>query len=229
MKIKIFFIISIIIFLSGCTTNFNLTINEDLSNEVEVTLKQPKNDLIVGDLNPNFNVNSFFDSIGNEIVNKYKNIYPEFNYKTSSDNDNIYGSAIITTDSIDSLIIKAPIKDLFKNASFNIKDNVATLELSNIKEDWYINNVEYSSDIYLNIKLPFVVKYNNATSIKDNMYTWDITNNNNIVLKFVINKTKEQSENEVKKNRMLLILGGIVLIIGLVSYFIIITKKEKKG
>lgn len=228
MKRKIFFIIGIIIFLSGCTTNFNLTINEDLSNELEIDLKIKKNELIIGEPNATFDLNGYFNKVGNDTINKYKEQYPYFSYKTNMDNDYIYGSAIISNKSINDLLKSNFITDMYETSSFTIEDNIGTLKLFNVKQDWYINNIDTIDTLNINIKLPLVVTYSNATSIKNNIYTWNIMNNDDILIKFNVNKTNEQLEKDEEKKRVWIIIIGSFLIVSLIIGFIVINNKEKK-
>lgn len=161
-KIKYILLIFAILLFAGCSGNYNLTINKDL------TVNEELNILINNDETTYETTLLLFDQadidsdkyevaiLDDEVNIKYKEKYSSF--------EDFYLNSKLY-------------KTLFDNLEYSIDNKGLSLNTkSNFKLDDNDNqNIVNSYDIdelKINIKTPFYVKENNADSNKDNTYTW---------------------------------------------------------
>ena len=231
MKKILLFLIPFI--LTGCTINYELNINEDLT--VTENIKELTDE-------------SYFNKTGN-VESTYKNIvdigmqeagYLRYDYLKENDR---YGG--ITNKSYNSLeeFINTSLsyKEMYENLSIDKVDNIITIksvgdlriEKISFNEEGY-PDVRIPEDVYFSVKLPFNVISHNADRVnKDyNIYYWDIdkstTKDKSIEISFDTN-TKHTSIKKIldKIDYTIVLIIGIILIIG---YLIIsIIKKNDEN
>lgn len=161
-KIRYILILIIVLLFTGCSGNYNLTFNKDLSltEELNVNIDNKENTYET--------TYSLFEKAGidpdkyeiliveDKVRIKYKEKYSSF--------EKYY---------LDSKLYKM----LFENIEYK-KDNKgmvintkSTLKLDDKDNQNIINSYDIS-DFKININTPFSVNDSNADSIKDNTYTW---------------------------------------------------------
>lgn len=164
-KIKIILLIFSIILLTGCSGNYNININEDLSIDENLYLTIDNSDtayentLKIFDEN-NIDKDKYDVSInGDDIIIEYND-----KFETIDDyiiNSNIYHQLIdeITYNKTDKYI------DLYTN------------QYLKLKEDNDIGNTNDLDVIQINVKVPFKMISNNSDIYNDDIYTWTIDKN----------------------------------------------------
>ncbi len=209
-------LIFLIIFLTGCSGNYNLNINEDMSVDEELylnienkenlyqkTLKifeennisKDKYTVSIKENNIEINYKDSFLSIEEYLLNSkvYHNMFDEIQFNKSSD-----------------------YIDLYVNDKIKIKDNSTYLNGSNLTD---------FDVIQLNITNPFEVNFSNAEIVNDNIYTWTITKDD--ITKKIQMQFKPQLNifpyREVIVGSVIFICFAIILI----SIYIRYRKKQK--
>lgn len=163
-KIKYILILIIVLLFTGCSGNYNLTFNKDLSltEELNVNIDNKENTYET--------TYSLFEKAGidpdkyeiliveDKVRIKYKEKYSSF--------EKYY---------LDSKLYKM----LFENIEYK-KDNKgmvintkSILKLDDKDNQNIINSYDIS-DLKINISTPFSINDSNADSIKDNTYTWNL-------------------------------------------------------
>lgn len=163
-KIRYILILIIVLLFTGCSGNYNLTFNKDLSltEELNVNIENKENTYET--------TYSLFEKAGidpdkyeiliveDKVRIKYKEKYSSF--------EKYY---------LDSKLYKM----LFENIEYK-KDNKgmvintkSSLKLDDKDNQNIINSYDIS-DFKININTPFSVNDSNADSIKDNTYTWNL-------------------------------------------------------
>ncbi len=208
-KIKLLFLLFSIIFLTGCSGNYNIKINEDLSVDEDLYLTIENgpnvynNTLKIFDDN-NINTDNYSVVLsGDEIVIEYKDNF-------SSIDDYILDSKIY--------------HQLVDNISYNKADNyidIYTNQILKLKGNDEIGNTSDLDVIQVNITTPFKVVFDNSDISNDNTYTWTI-DKNTINKKIMINFEPKLSGFQYSR---LIILLTFILVIGIFIY--ILFKKYK--
>lgn len=166
-KIKYILLIFVILLFTGCSGNYSLTINKDLSVDEEI-------DILIDNKENTYETTILLFEKANIDSDKYKvviiddevNIKYKENYSSFEEyylNSKLY-------------------KTLFENIEFSIDNKGMSINTkSNLKLDDKDNqNIINSYDIdnfKINIKVPFNVNNNNADSIKADTYTWILNSN----------------------------------------------------
>lgn len=221
MKKKIIILIILLLSVTGCTTDYNLTIEDDYVTEnIVATIpsssvnKKSKTKKIESD-------NQVIPFINNPqyVFNEKDGI--TYNKTVQLDKSNNY---IVTLD------YKYTFNDFLKSKAYN-----------NCFQDSYINKEEngtipivfkgkfyclYGDKININITSSREVLGNNADIVNGNTYTWIIDNNNvddtNIQLLLSKNKISNSS------NIINLILVSILIIIIIIDIYIVKNKTKKR-
>ena len=203
-KIKLLFLLFSIIFLTGCSGNYNIKINEDLSVDEDLYLTIENgpnvynNTLKIFDDN-NINTDNYSVVLsGDEIVIEYKDNF-------SSIDDYILDSKIY--------------HQLVDNISYNKTDNyidIYTNQILKLKGNDEIGNTSDLDVIQVNITTPFKVVFDNSDISNDNTYTWTI-DKNTINKKIMINFEPKLSGFQYSR---LIILLTFILVIGIFIYIL---------
>lgn len=164
-KIKYLILIIIVLLFSGCSGNYNLTFNKDLSVTEEL--------------------NAFIENDSDNYDRTYKLIEEaglnEEDYEVIVISDEVKIVYKKKYDSFEEYYLDSKLyKMLFENIEYT-KDNVgmsintkSNLKIDD-KDNQNIINSYDMDDFKINIKVPsFVVKKNNADSVKDDTYTWTL-------------------------------------------------------
>ncbi len=212
-KIKYILLILILFLFTGCSGNYNLKFNKDLSVDEELNI-------LIDNYEDTYEKTHQLFEKGNidpdkyEIMiekNKVKIVYKE-SYQSFEEyylNSNLY-------------------KVLFKNIEYNKDNKGMTINTeSNFKlNDKDVQNLVNSYDIdnlKINIITDFNVNKNNADEIKDNTYTWilkssDTYKNINIGYDY---------KNEKSSSIILLVLMGVISL-GIIIYLLLYLFRNKR-
>ena len=199
-KIKIVFLLLIILIVSGCSGTYNIKINKDLTvdEELDVTLEKQ------ADYYNNLNMlleNKGIDKKDYKVANQGEDIKLEYKHTYQSVEEYI----------LDSILYK----QLFDNISYNTDKNTYSLETSNVFNfnSPYLDNSHNIKLLQVNLTTPLNVIDDNSDSVSENTYSWTIDN-----------KTKEKdiyivfSANDKKINTGTI----IVLITALISAIVLV-------
>lgn len=245
-KIKLLVIMILISLLTtGCSVEYNLTVSSDTIKEEiivndTITSKRTK-ETILKEYNkwyptyvnyiksgesiplPNFdkkyNGIEYYDKSINEINNGYKYKY-------------LYIHDI--NDYHDAYVLASTLKDI------TVQQNFDSLVLRTSKEK-FLCKYDYFDSLKVNVTIDpnvYEINYNNATSVRNNTYTWVINRNNcndnqliltlNKIINDDIYEDKDQDINTVKYNDYAIyIFCGILLVLVLIGYFIFKKVKAK--
>ena len=211
--IKILLVGILVILITGCSGNYNLKINEDLSLEEELDITIPNNnDTYQKTLN-------IFEN--NEIdkdkfsVTKSENVV-KINYKDkfSSIEDYILNSKVYP--------------QLFSNIQYNKKDNIIDLTINeNIKLKNNDNNLNGTNlndldVIQVNVTNPFKVYDSNAELVNEKVYTWTIKNSD------VEKKIQIQFKQTLDQFPLRAVVVGSVILLVIIIFGIILLRRYKK-
>ena len=211
--VKIILIGLLIVLMAGCSGNYNLKINEDLSVEEELDITIPnKNEAYQKTLNIFENNNIDKDKYNVSIYEETVKI----NYKDSflSFEDYILNSKLY--------------HQLFSNIQY--KTSIDTIELSvneNIKLKNDNNKLNGTNLIDLdllqiNITNPFKVVSSNAELINENVYTWSIKNTD------VEKKIQLQFKSTLNQFPYRLVIVGAVILLVIIIFGIILLRRYRK-
>ena len=166
-KIKIILLMLVVILFSGCTVNYDLYINNDLSvNETVTASDGVKTFKLRTRQDPQVAANSFFEM--------YKNENNEYSFSTIEEDDIIKSTASTSFDSLEDYE-KYFKTDIIEKVNITQKNNEITLEYN---QNTQLSDNSSKSLIYDNIKVsiyvPFKVTYHNADLVEGNTYIWNI-------------------------------------------------------
>ena len=164
-KIKIVILVLSVVLLTGCSGNYNLKINKDLSVEenlyltIDNTSDAYKNTLKIFDDNKIDKSNYDVSVSGNNVVIEYNE-----KFKT-----------------IDQYLLNSKIyHQLFDNISYNKTEKYIDLYTSQnlkLKGNSYIGNTSDLDVLQINVQMPFKMINDNSDISNDDIYTWTIDKN----------------------------------------------------
>ena len=165
-KIKYLVLIIIVLLFTGCSGNYNLNFNNDLSvsEELEVFIDNTSDNyertLSLFD-KANIDEDDYeVNAVSDEVKITYKKDYSSF--------EEYY---------LDSILYKILFRDMSytkNNIGMNINAK-SILKLDDTDNQNIINSYDID-DFKINIKVPFIVKKNNADIVKEDTYTWTLDN-----------------------------------------------------
>ena len=145
-KIKIFIFLCLILLLSGCSVEYDLTLNDDLTVSEKV----------------------------NYLYDMFKRNGEDITLTSREDEYNTYATAITSHDDINDYASKFS-SDVFDNINVTKDGNIITFSAEQkelLSSD--TNYSLLYDDITVNITIPFEVTSNNADKVNGNTYTWNI-------------------------------------------------------
>lgn len=212
--IKILIVSFIVIVLTGCSGNYNVEINKDLTINEELNLSIDKESdtyektLKIFEDNDidesKYKVISFDDEVKIEYKEKYNSfedyiinskVYPQFVKNIDYNKTNKF-------------------IDIYTNENIKVKNNKTKLNGTNLND---------FGAIQVNIINPFKIDMTNAEIINDNIYTWSITNetkNINIQMRF------KPETNQISYKKIIVLIVLVISASVLIYNFV---KRFKKG
>lgn len=226
-KIKIILLMLVVILFSGCTVNYDLYINNDLSvNEKIIASDSAKNIKMKTRQEPKVAADSLFKIYKNENVN--------YSFSTIEDEYTITSTAIAAYDTLDEYKNKFK-SNIVKEVIMTKKDNIITLEFN---QDEPISSNSSKSLVYdeikVNINVPFTVTDNNADEINGNTYTWNIKKDQKLKKIKISFNTKETKTSkifnfgflQVNVKYYVLVILGFAILIGLIILIVYLNNKK---
>lgn len=227
-NIKKIIFFSFILFLTGCSVNYKLTINKDSTINEKVVAKENTN-----------RMKSKTNLDEKQSVTFLTNIYNrnklDIKTSTKSDNYNTEVTAFLSYDSIEKYRDNFS-SDVIKKVKVTRDGDIVTLiAKQNVKLDSNASRSLIYDDITVQIEVPFVVVDNNADQVDGNIYTWYIKKDKDIKTIKIKYKDKE-IKNSIKINvndkdinikYEVIFSAVIVLLLGFI--FIILNYKNKKN
>ena len=202
-KLKLFFIIFIVIFLCGCNSSYNLTIDEDkFIEDIELDVSNLSNRNIIN--------NNFYPLHKNFDVLYDKNVYNEDNYSFLN---------LKYSYSPDEFLNSTAYSDCFSDRTFENTDDYFYFKMYKLVECYY------GDDYDINIITKNKVIYNNADEVKGNTYTWHVTEDNKDSLLIEIKILKNKYSDDSVYNYLL--IGIAIVIIVMVLYFLKVYKNRQ--
>lgn len=209
-RIRIVFLILIILLITGCAGTYNLKIDEDLSvkEELSVTVAdKEENHLMLERL------------LSNEVDNKD-------DYSISNEGDNIKVDYKHEYSSIEEYLLESDLyKQLFDSVSYNTDDKEFSLSTSNILNltNSNLNNAYDIKSLQINVITPLKVIEENADLTSENTYSWTLNQKTREKYMYItINKS-------AKLNRgTTIVLVVLVMAIALTAIIIVKRLSESK-
>ena len=229
-NIKKIFIISLIFILTGCSVEYDLTINEDysISEKVVAQEKTKKMESLT---------KSKGDNAVNYLYNMFKrnNITPTIN--TVTDISNTYTTVFTSHDDINEYASNFK-SDIFKKVDVEKKNNIVTFTANQTIP--LGNNSNYSliyDDLTIKINIPFKVIEHNADSVVGNNYIWKIDKNNKIKnIKVTYNEGSKKNSININVNNKtynisyaIIIISGIILTVAIIIVIVVINNKKNNS
>ena len=213
---KILLLILLIVFLSGCTMEYNVTFRKDgIINDnlyVEELLEwfaetEPDDwgELVATRIHSINIRNEFFEELATYEIS-LKNNYSDF--KTFSNEKFVkkYAGDITISDGDESTLM-VKFSDALKYNLYG-SDDIAP----------------YIESLKINVTFPYDVVKSNATSVKDNIYTWELSEKSKLDNIFITYKTPKTTDKTSEKTVDIL----IILIVVLLAVFIFIIRSKNK-
>ncbi len=214
---KMFLLIIVIIFMSGCNIKYNLNIDENLNHTEVLEVDGKKTDLGLS-------------SLDNQL-NFYLKNKPFYEVSSKTETDDTYKVVINANQGNEKIFKSSEVINYLYSIQLIIKNNRASYYFyPNKKYNQQVFDVENNPIIFsLSSKLP--VLETNADKVTDNGYTWYITKELKEISFILdttnIKKSEEQNGSSLKKIKptyVYIFLGGIVAF-----FFILIIVKHNKG
>lgn len=216
INIKRLFLFVIIILLTGCSGNYNLNINDDLSinEELELSVENKNNayqkTLNIFENNEIDKENYDVSVSGNEVKISYKNKYNSIEEYIS--NSEVY-------------------HQLFNKIEYNKSNNYIDLYISEnikIKDSYTAINGSNLTDfdvLQINITNPYKIIYTNAEISNENTYTWTINpNTKNVKIKMQFKPTLDRFPLKGVIVLSVIIISSSILLFNLIRRF----KKDQR-
>ena len=226
-KIKIFIFLCLILLLSGCSVEYDLTLNDDLtvSEKVVATEKTKRMEALTKQKGKQA-VNYLYDM--------FKRNGEDITLTSREDEYNTYATAITFHEDINDYASKFS-SDVFDNVNVTKDGNIITFSAK--QKELLSSDTNYSllyDDITVNITIPFEVTSNNADKVNGNTYTWNIKKDSDYkTIEFSYKEGNKKDEVNINVNNEtynihygVVIAVGLVIIIGSIVLFVYIKNKK---
>lgn len=228
-RIKKIIVLLLIILLSGCTVDYNLTINDDSSVNEKVVAKEYTN-----------RMKSKTGLDGKESVNYLYKMFDRKDLNTKINTKNSNYETISTVTAFHSSLEDYSnnfTSDIFEKVNYKKKKNIVTLTY---KQSQMLSTTSSRAPIYdkvtVNINVPFKVTDHNADSVNKDTYTWNIEKDEDlrkIKISFDENNLKYKKSfnfGGLKFNvRNEILVIGAILFIGLIIASIVFINNRKNN
>lgn len=226
-KIKIFIFLCLVLLLSGCSVEYDLTLNDDLtvSEKVVATEKTKRMEALTKQKGKQA-VNYLYDM--------FKRNGEDITLTSREDDYNTYATAITSHKDINDYASKFS-SDVFDNVNVTKDGNIITFSAE--QKELLSSDTNYSllyDDITVNITIPFEVTSNNADKVNGNTYTWNIKKDSDYkTIEFSYKEGNKKDEINISVNNEtynihygVIIAVGLVIIIGSIVLFVYIKNKK---
>ena len=220
-KIKVFILICCMFLLSGCSIEYNLTVNESTMEE---------------------DINAIFDkATESELASRMEGIRRTAFYNYDTRENEYYDFTKRETN--DNIILNYNYQymgnDLYKSEAasrcyykriVSVTDNDITINTDNQVACLYKDGDREIEDITINIRTDLTVLENNADKVNGNVYSWNINDQNYTNKPIYIKIEKERyQEPFISQFISIIVIIIVVVIIGILIYFKAIRKHRKNN
>lgn len=226
-KIKIFIFLCLVLLLSGCSVEYDLTLNDDLtvSEKVVATEKTKRMEALTKQKGKQA-VNYLYDM--------FKRNGEDITLTSREDDYNTYATVITSHEDINDYASKFS-SDVFDNVNVTKDGNIITFSAE--QKELLSSDTNYSllyDDITVNITIPFEVTSNNADKVNGNTYTWNIKKDSDYkTIEFSYKEGNKKDEININVNNEtynihygVIIAVGLVIIISSIVLFVYIKNKK---
>lgn len=221
-KIILFFIV---LLLSGCSLDYELEVNKDLSLIETINIIEPKTKISAYLYDVEGYVDENVEYFSSQQENDRYNIY------NGSNETRAIGIAIANYKDFDDYCEINTLKDnFFSDCEIDEQGSVVTINLASVLSNDYFRSSYLEealfSNAYFNIKIPYKVTYSNADSVdlEKSIYTWKYTTDNNLKDISITFDTAYEAQKPV--NYSMYIIGGIILVVIISGIYIYYKYKQ---
>lgn len=226
-KLKIFIFLCLVLLLSGCSVEYDLTLNDDftVSEKVVATEKTKRMEALTKQKGK---------QAVNYLYNMFKRNGEDITLTSRDDDYNTYATVITSHEDINDYASKFS-SDVFDNVNVTKDGNIITFSAE--QKELLSSDTNYSllyDDITVNITIPFEVTSNNADKVNGNMYTWNIKKDSDYkTIEFSYKEGNKKDEININVNNEtynihygVIIAVGLVIIISSIVLFVYIKNKK---
>ena len=228
-QIKKLIFFCLIFFITGCSVEYNLTINDDNSiNETVIASEKTKRMESLTRLKG--------DSAITYLYNMYKRNDKNMKINSTEDGNDTYSTVTTTHSSIDDYS-KVFRSDVFNSVNVTRKNGIVTFET--IQNNMLGGDTSYPliyDDITVNITIPFKVTENNADKVSGSVYTWKINKDEDLKeIKFSYKEGNKRNSLNLKINNKTynvnyaLIVSSVIIVVLLVIFSVVYMKNKKNN
>lgn len=209
-KIKLVILVCGMVLLSGCSAEYNLTIDETIMEENISAIFDKKTESDYASRMEKIRRTAYynFDTRENEYYTFNKteddnNIFLNYNYKYT--NNNLYKSEAVSR--------------CYYKRIVNVTENNITINTDNQVACIYKDGNKEIDSITVNIRTDLIVLEHNADKVNDKVYTWYINDENYSNKPIYIKMEKEKSVGSfVDQTISIVIIVLIIIAIGIIIY-----------
>ena len=226
-RLKYLFILFVVIVLTGCSVDYKLTINNDLSLNEEVKASE-----FLGIIEKKTGLKDE-DSI-DYMFSMYLKDLPNEKYYYNTESNITRATVTESYNSLDEFSNEFNY-DLFEPLKYKKNKNIVSLSAKQTKKlgNHYSGNLIYD-EVSISLVIPFKVLKHNADEVKGNTYTWNIEKDKalkTINVKFDTSRSKNGfsfkiKNKKIKVNYGYIVTGVIVSIICLAIVFITVNNRR---
>lgn len=233
---RLIFTIGIILLVSGCTVDYNLSVDD---NFIKENLSFTEVDTTKLDIIRTYGTFWMDDISYRNLINEYMNM----NIASTRDNQQFYDKQLISDNGVGMNLSYKFDLDSYRESKiayncykyFNV-DNLDGIYTISTSKDFLCFNDDYPllEQVNINITTKYKVLDNNATAVDGNTYRWVINkrnaDNSQIIIKFQTESDNIFDNLINEDNKFLIIIIGILGIIGIiiVSYVYLKSRKNNK-
>jgi len=214
MKGKLFFLICSIFLLSGCTLNYEISIDKNNVVNENVSIIETSAKLSTYTLDAEQYVQDSLD------IFKEDEKYYSYSLSTKNDNDNYYGMANrkyldLENFKNNSIIVN----EMFSEVIVNNNNGIITFEMNPKDNFEYFNKDTQNSalidEVNIKIYVPYELIGSNNDTVENNVYIWNIKEDENLQKIYIKFDTNKKLRTPIPRN-VLIISGMIIFSLGLI-------------
>lgn len=214
---KCFILTALLVLLTGCTINYNLTIDNNSVNE-SISGSANKSEYELG--NGDTGLNLFYTLIEKDVPALVNDDSLYNKDITETDNGINYDYTYTYKNNLDKARV---INECFENHYIDETDEYYNIKLSG---EFYCL---YSNKIDINVTSNYAVLDNNAKKVNGNKYTWTIDDSNSVDIALTVSKTVKYEEPAKAKLFSTFQVIGLIVFAVLAVITCVLYKKKNSG
>lgn len=218
-------LVFVVLLLSGCSLDYELEVNKDLSLIETINVIEPKSKIYAHELDIDGYIEENIEYYSSQQENNRYNIY------NGSDNTRAIGVAISNYNNFDDYCEINTLKNnFFSDCEMEKQGNIVTINfVSAISNNYFVSSYVSAAlfnSAYFNITIPYKVTYSNADSVdlEKSIYTWKYTTDDYLKDITITFDTAYESQKPI--NYSMYILGGIILVVIISGIYIYYKYKQ---